>query len=101
MADLASLEKTIQQIKSGQGKPVYLCYGDQDFLVKQAYDRLCEALVPEGLRAFNFEQRDGGRVEVGALLDDLRTMPMIPGPKVVGVPECRFLLSKAQGGEIL
>lgn len=101
MADLSSIDKTIQQIKAGQARPVYLCYGDQDFLVKQAYDRICEALVPESLRAFNFEQCDGARVEVAALLDNLQTMPMMPGPKVLGVPECRFLLSKAQGGELL
>jgi DNA polymerase III delta subunit len=101
MSDLSSIDKAVQEIRAGKPQPFYLLHGDQDFLVKQAYDRICEALVPPEFRAFNFEQHDGGRVEVGVLLDGLQTLPMMPGPKAVGVMECRFLLSKAQGADLL
>jgi DNA polymerase III delta subunit len=101
VSDLRDLEATLQKIKDGKTTPFYVCFGDQEFLVKQAYDRLCETLVPESVRAFNFEQMDGNRVEPGALLDALQTVPMMPGPKVLAVPDCRFLLSISQGPALL
>ncbi len=101
MSNLQDIDQAVRQIQAGQARPVYLVFGDQDYLVRQAYDRLCEALVPEDLRAFNFEQLDGAAVEVPALLASLNTLPMMPGPKALGVPDCRFLLSKASASGLM
>src|SRR5258707_7758212 len=101
MATLADLEKTLEQIKAGKIPPVVLIYGEQDYLVKQAYDRLLEAVVPEDLRSFNLEQLDGARIEASAVMDAYDIMPMMPGPKAVGVPEARFFQSKSNGPELL
>lgn len=101
MASLEDIEKAVQAIKAGKAAPVYLLFGDQDYLVKQAFDRINEALVPENIRDFNFEQYDGASADIGEVTDALATVAMMPGPKVVAVPDCRFLLSKASGGDLL
>jgi DNA polymerase III delta subunit len=101
MSGVADLEHAIAKIKDGSIPPLILVYGDQDYLVKQAYDRLLEAIVPEDLRGFNIEQLDGTRVEVATLLSAWDIMPMMPGPKAVGVIDARFFQSKSNGGELL
>jgi DNA polymerase-3 subunit delta len=101
MATLADLEKTLEAIKAGKIPPLVLIYGDQGYLVKQAYDRLLEAVVPAELRAFNLEQLDGARIEATAIMDAFDIVPMMPGPKAVGVPDARFFQSKSNGRELL
>jgi DNA polymerase-3 subunit delta len=101
MSTLADLEGAIAKIRAGVVPPLVLVYGDQDYLVKQAYDRVIEAVVPEELRAFNLEQMDGSRVEVAALLSALDIMPMMQGPKALGVVDARFFQSKSSAAELL
>jgi DNA polymerase-3 subunit delta len=101
MAGLQEIETLVREIKAGKAAPIYLFYGDQDYLVKQAYDRALEALVPEELRAFNLEQMDGQRCEPAQVLEAVNTLPMMPGPKAVGVPECRFFLSRSSAADLL
>lgn len=101
MATQADLEALLAAAKGGRLKPLVLIYGDQDHLVKQAYDRLLDALIPEDLRSFNLEQMDGTRLELGQLLDNFNTLPMMPGNKAVGVIDARFFQSKANAPELL
>lgn len=101
MSEPKDLEDLVAQAKAGRLKPLVLVHGDQDFLVKQAYDRLREAWVPEGLRDFNLEQHDGARADPQALLDSLAIPPMLPGPKAVGVYDARFFAGKVNAAEML
>ena len=101
MATQADLEALVTTAKAGRLKPLVLIYGNEDYLVKQAYDRLLDAIVPESLRAFNLEQMDGTRADLGQLLDNFNTLPMLPGPKVVGVVDARFFASKADVAEMI
>jgi DNA polymerase III delta subunit len=101
MATQADLEALLQAAKAGSLKPIVLIYGDQEYLAKQAYDRLLDALVPEDLRSFNLEQLDGTRADLGQVLDSFNTLPLMPGPKAVGLIDARFFQSKANAGELL
>lgn len=101
MATLEELESLVAQARAGALKPLVLIYGDQDYLVRQAYDRLLEALVPEDSRAFNLEQHDGSRVDARSVADGLAIQPLMPGPKAVGVFDARFFQSKSNLGEVL
>jgi DNA polymerase III delta subunit len=101
MAGLADIEAAVERIKRGKIPPLVLICGDQDYLVKQAYDRILEAVVPEELRSFNLEQLDGARCEVSAVLSAIGMVPMLPGPMAVGVVDARFFQSKSNGGDLL
>jgi DNA polymerase-3 subunit delta len=101
MSSQEDLEQLVQAARQGKLKPLVLIFGDQDYLVKQAYDRLLEAAVPQDLRDFNLEQHDGARAEPGALLDSLAIPPMLAGPKAVGVYDARYFMSKANVAELL
>lgn len=101
MSSQEDLEALVQAARKGALKPLVLVFGDQDYLVKQAYDRLLEAAVPADLRDFNLEQHDGSRAEPNALLDSLAIPPMLPGAKAVGVYDARYFQSKSNLGELL
>lgn len=101
MASLPDLEKLLVKIKAGVRPRFLLIYGDQDYLVKQAYDRVLEALVPSEIRAFNLEQLDGTQVDLESLLAAWEIVPMMPGPKALGIPDARFFQSKSNGVELL
>jgi len=101
MPGQADLEQALAEAREGSLRPIVLIYGDQDYLVRQAYDRLLDALVPEDRKAFNLEQLDGTRADVQMVLDALATPPMMEGPKAVGVYDARYFQSKANGGEML
>ncbi len=101
MSEQKDIDALVKLAREGKLRPLVLIYGNQDYLVRQAYDRVLEAAVPEGLRDFNLEQHDGARVDPQALLDSLAIPPMLPGPKAVGVHDARFFQSKSNVGELL
>jgi DNA polymerase-3 subunit delta len=101
MAGQADLEAALGEARDGTLKPLVLIYGDQEYLVRQAYDRLLQTLVPEPLRAFNLEQMDGLRAEVRTVLDSLATAPLMEGPKAVGIYDARYFQSKANAEDML
>ncbi|HTB21114.1 MAG TPA: hypothetical protein VK914_00250 [bacterium] len=101
MPGQADLEACLAEARAGSLRPLVLIYGDQEYLVRQAYDRILQALVPEDARAFNLEQFDGARAEVRVVLDSLATPSMMGGPKAVGVYDARYFQSKADSGDLL
>jgi DNA polymerase III delta subunit len=78
------LAKIIARIQAGKAASVYLIAGDP-FLAGQVHQQLLDALLPEALRALNWEQVDGEKEEIPALIDRLRTYPFFPGRKVLSV----------------
>ena len=78
------LAEIIEQVRAGKAAPVYLIAGDP-FLARQVHEQLLEALLPEAIRALNWELADGEKEEITTLIERLRTYPFFPGPKVVSV----------------
>ena len=87
---MASPSTVLQQIQSGTTDPVYLLFGEDD-VEKSALAHEFEALVEEGLRAFNVERMHAGdwttgdRLAAGIadLVAALRTLPMMAPRRVV------------------
>ena len=87
---MASPTVVLQQIKSATTDPIYLLFGEDD-VEKAALAREFEALVEEGLRAFNVERihagdwTTGDRLAAGiaGLVAAVRTLPMMAPRRVV------------------
>jgi len=78
------LDKIIAQVQAGKAAPVYLIAGDP-FLARQVHQQLLQALLPDAIRALNWELVDGEKEEITTLIERLRTYPLFPGRKVVSV----------------
>jgi len=74
----------IEQVRAGEAAPVYLIAGDP-FLARQVHQQLLEALLPDAIRALNWELVDGEKEEITTLIERLSTYPFFPGRKVVSV----------------
>lgn len=64
--------------------PIYLFTGDDDYLKKEAIQKLKKALLEKnGSEAFNFNAYDAGRCDIREVIDTLRSIPFLSGKRLV------------------
>ena len=91
----ASLEAVLAELKRGKTVPCYLLYGEEEFRLRDALDKITAALIPDARdRELNLFVTDGEHEDVGSLCESLITPPLLPGRKVVVVRETRLFQSK-------
>jgi len=92
----SSLKEVIAGLSGGKAAPsCFLLYGEEEFQVQDALDRIVDALLPDvGGRDFNLFTTDGEHEDVGALCESLLTPPLLPGRKVLIVKNTRLFESK-------
>jgi DNA polymerase-3 subunit delta len=91
----ATLETVLNHIQQGRVVPCYLLCGDEEYLVKHAFQKIITALLPGDDTSLNLFIMDGDTVDSDAIGESLLTMPLIPGRKVVAVKNTTLLYSKA------
>lgn len=75
--------KTIDaDIRSGSFAPVYLLYGEEDYLKKQYKEKLQKALVPEG-DTMNVSVFEGKDIRPGEIIDLAETMPFFADRRLI------------------
>ena len=74
-------------LRSGRFEPVYFLFGDEEFLVEEACDRLIAAAVDESTREFNFDQFHGTEATLADIVDRAMQYPMMAERRVVVVRE--------------
>jgi DNA polymerase-3 subunit delta len=94
----AELEDVLEEVKGGKVVPLYLLWGEE-FLVRKAADALVGLLVPDASMGLNFAVMDGGSPREVA--QELATLPMFPGRKLVLVRDPEFLAPKKGRGDAL
>ena len=95
-----------KQIATGDAGPLYLLQGDDD-VEKGALAAEFVGLIEEGLRAFNVDRIHAGDMTTGsklaegvaALLDAVRTLPMMAPRRVVIVLQADLLLAPKRESE--
>ena len=91
----ASLEAVLAELKRGKTVPCYLLYGEEEFRLKDALDKIIAALIPDaGDRELNLFVTDSEHEEIGSLCESLITPPLLPGRKVVVVRDTCLFQSK-------
>jgi len=64
--------------------PIYLFTGDDDYLKKEAIQKLKKALLGKnGSEAFNFNAYDGEKCNIREVIDTLRSTPILSGRRLV------------------
>jgi len=76
------MQQLIQDLKNQSYKPMYLLYGEEDYLRKQYRDKLKEALVsPDD--TMNYHYYEGKDINVGEIIDLAETMPFFADRRVI------------------
>jgi len=96
----APWQQAVDAAAGGEVASSYLLSGDE-FLIKQATAALVEVLVPEASRSLNLVQLDGAEADAERVAQELATMPMFGGRKVVVVHDSTLLAGKANARDQL
>ncbi len=90
-----SLAAVLGELQRGASAPCYLLAGDEEFLLKDALEKITALLIPDPRdRELNLFVLDGEREDVDSLCESLITPPLLPGRKVVIVRDTRLFQSK-------
>ncbi|MBE9547052.1 MAG: DNA polymerase III subunit delta [Proteobacteria bacterium] len=89
-----SLDAVLGDIKKGRVASCYLIYGDEEYLAKDALDKIINLVLAGESRDLNLFHMDGQNEDVDRICESILTPPLIPGGKVVVVKNLRFFRSK-------
>ncbi len=78
-----SLSKILSSIQQGDVAPCYLIYGEEDYLVQEALNKIVGLLLPPADRDLNLFSVAGGQESIAAICQALLTVPLLPGRKVI------------------
>lgn len=92
------IDKVLAEVKAGKVLPLYLLWGEE-YLIRKDADELVKALVPGASVGLNLAVLDAGSPKEVA--QELATLPLFPGRKVVLVRDPEFLAPKKGRGDAL
>lgn len=90
------LDDALEEAKAGAIAPLYLLWGEE-YLVRKGADELVRVLVPDASLGLNLAVLDAGSPR--EIAQELATMPLFPGRKVVLVRDPEFLAPKKGRGD--
>jgi DNA polymerase-3 subunit delta len=96
-------EKKLMEFKKGKAdpSPCYLLHGDEEYLVKDALNKIIAAIIPVSDRDMNLFFMDGEMEDVDSLCETILTPPLIPGRKVVVLTNTRLFQTRIALPEIV
>ena len=92
------LDAHLREAPKNGFSPVYLLHGEE-VLYKTALDALVRALLPEGRKSLQYEPVTDDNVYTA--LEIVNTFSLIPGTKVVALPDSRIFYAKQEEGALL
>lgn len=80
-----------EHIKSNQFKPIYLIYGEEDYLKKQYKDKLKTAII--GDDTMNFSYYEGKKIDLNSVISTGDTLPFFAEKRLIIIEESGLLKS--------
>ena len=94
LAAAAGLKQTIADIQQGKILPVYVVLGDENYVMKEASQRMIEALLPGKEKDLNLEVIEGDEEDWDRIIPSLQTYPWFGQRRVVVVKDTKVFFSK-------
>jgi DNA polymerase-3 subunit delta len=96
-----SLDKILNELAIEKIASCYLLYGDEEYLIQNALDKIISCILPASDRELNLFYMDGDHEDIDRLCESLMTVPLIPGRKVIVVRNTRIFHSKKTLSELV
>ena len=90
------MEKIYTNLKKGVVAPCYLLYGEEEYLVNEAVNKILDMIVPEKDRDFGLFYLEGENVDLEILIDHILTPSLLGDKKVIVVKNAAFFISKEE-----
>ena len=78
------------EISEGNLRPLYLFWGEEDYLREACLGQMRDLLLPEGLVEMNYFRLDDKGTDVGAIADAVEALPVFSPKKLVEVRDFDF-----------
>ncbi|MFA5324364.1 MAG: DNA polymerase III subunit delta [Smithella sp.] len=88
------MEKIYANLKKGLIAPCYLLYGEEEYLVNEALNKILDLIVPEKDRDFGLFYLEGENTDLDILIDHILTPSLLGDKKVIVVKNATFFISK-------
>lgn len=88
------MEKIFSNLKKGIIAPCYLLYGEEEYLVNEALDKILNMIVPEKDRDFGLFYLEGENTDLEILIDHILTPSLLGAKKVIVVKNATIFISK-------
>lgn len=88
----------VNSIKRGVTSPIYLLFGEEDYLQEKVISTLREALLTPDLADFNYEELDGEKCLPAQIAEAANTLPVFAEKRLVLVKNPTFLQSGKKEG---
>jgi len=88
------LEKILSEIGKGRIAPCYLLYGEEEYLLRDALDKIIALIIPASDRDLNLFVLDGDTEDMNQICESLLTRPLLPGRKAIVVRNTRIFHSR-------
>ncbi len=93
------LLNSIETILSGDFPPVLLIFGEERFMLDEAFDKLISKLIPDEQAKFDYEKLDGNETDYGTVVDACLSYPFVSPKRVVVVNNFEALAGKPSAKE--
>lgn len=91
---MENLEKILADVGKGRIAPCYLLCGDEEYLLRDALDKIIAGIIPAADRDLNLFFLDGDTEDMGQICAALLTPPLLPGRKAVVIRNTRMFHSR-------
>jgi DNA polymerase-3 subunit delta len=88
------MEKIIAKLKKGAVAPCYLLYGEEEYLVREALNKILDIIIPEADRDFGLFTIEGDNMDIDSLIDNLLTPSLLGRGKVIVVKDTTLFTSR-------
>ncbi|MFH0926942.1 MAG: DNA polymerase III subunit delta, partial [bacterium] len=67
--------------------PIYLFYGDEEYLIQEEIKKICDKALNDSLRDFNLQKMEAEPGKASEIIDNASTLPFMSSKRVVIVSE--------------
>lgn len=88
------MEKIFNNLKKGVIAPCYLLYGEEEYLINEALNKILDIIVPQSSRDFSLFYLEGENTDMDSLIDNVLSPSLLGDRKVIVVKNTAIFTSK-------
>lgn len=96
-----SYKKTLKEISEGRVKSIYVCCGQETYLVQQFIDGIITRLIDPIHKDFAISKYDLTNTSIQSVIEDVETLPFMVPKKIVIAQNAAFLTGAKEGTKAL
>ena len=88
------MEKIFTNLKKGIIAPCYLLYGEEEYLVNEALNKILDIIVPPSDHDFSLFYLEGENTDMDSLMENMLTPSLLGNKKIIVVKDTTIFTSR-------